>query len=434
VIEIGMFSILPQNAQSAYPTYQKWPKSRERDVLKGESILYFGQNSFWKQKQRDHHLALGLTENNRVLLVEPGILLLKCLTTVRNQFLAPLGQIKTVKSKGMTSNLSVLTLPPVFLLGSKKFRMVSKINGVLLERLLRIWLRKLEFRPSIAWCTYPLQVNVLTRLPNMGLSCYDCMDSWSDFHGDIGRKQNLELAERQLLKQVDIVFASSVELQKKCSQWNSNVHLVPNGVDFAHFSSQVPTTLNCGPLSSQGFRRPILGFIGTIGEWVDLELLRDVALRYPKWTIVMIGPLYPGMSTIQCREIDNIHFLGPRHYNDVPAYLHEFDVSLLPFKITNLTRAVSPVKFYEYLATGKPIVATNLPEIEPYEDLCYVAANPDEFFASIDLALEEYKDVNKYRELSTKRQAVARQNTWETRVKTVSRIIGENMHKAPDGS
>jgi len=129
-----------------------------------------------------------------------------------------------------------------------------------------------------------------------------------------------------------------------------------------------------------------LGFFGLIREWVDLELLASVARRRPDWHIVLLGDSTIDLSPYQ--NLPNIHFLGRKRYEELPAYCKQFDVGLIPFKVNELTRAVNPIKLREYLAAGLPVVSTPLPEISLLKKRCvYVADTADGFIEAVELAL-----------------------------------------------
>jgi glycosyltransferase involved in cell wall biosynthesis len=165
-------------------------------------------------------------------------------------------------------------------------------------------------------------------------------------------------------------------LQEAKSPWNPNTILVPHGVDYDHFSRAVKEDLPAPP-DIASIPRPRLGFFGLIRDWVDLDLLAEVARRRRDWQIVLLGDSTVDLTPY--RSIPNMHFLGRKPYADLPAYCRQFDVGLIPFKINELTRAVNPIKLREYLAAGLPVVSTPLPEVELYGPSVNVAKGPEAF-------------------------------------------------------
>lgn len=179
--------------------------------------------------------------------------------------------------------------------------------------------------------------------------------------------------------------------------------LVKNAADFTHFHA-APSRV-----CLQGVPRPIIGYYGAIAEWFDAGLIEHAARQRPDWSFVLIGHTF-GAEIDGLRALPNVRFLGEQPYDTLPAYLAQFDVCCIPFRLNDLTRATNPVKFYEYLCSGKPIVSVRLPELQQHEDCVYFADGPEEFVAAIKRAFEE-----KGEGLTKRRVEVARVNTWEER-------------------
>jgi len=165
-------------------------------------------------------------------------------------------------------------------------------------------------------------------------------------------------------------------------------------------------------------KKPILGYVGEIAWWFDFDLIRDLATQNPDWSIVLIGQTHEARAN-ELGQIPNIHLLGRKPYSELPAYLSRFDVCLLPFKINDLTSAVNPVKLYEYLAAGKPVVSTPMREVLKYRDVVSVAA-PDEFSTAVSSLLQSGSEAV----LVQRRQEVAKSNSWEMRVEEILRLLG----------
>jgi len=243
---------------------------------------------------------------------------------------------------------------------------------------------------------------------------YDCMDELSGFWntGSI-----LQL-EPLLAKKAKIILASSRTLLKKLKKYNKACFLVPNATEYNHFAKQT----NKIPHDMQ-FKHPLIGYYGAIGGWFDDQLLFYLANKKPAWNFVIIGNISDPekLQSIIRTGLDNIHILNQKTYQDLPLYLYCFDVCLIPFLINQLTKAVNPIKLFEYLSAGKPIVSTNLPEIKQYKQpYVYLAKTKKEFLEKIELAL---KETNK--DFSHKRQELAKQNTWDIRYQQINNIISK---------
>jgi len=237
---------------------------------------------------------------------------------------------------------------------------------------------------------------------------YDCMDDHRGF-GNIA--ESILLEEDRLIASSDLLVVSSEVLARQHGPKSRKMVLVKNAADFNHFHT-APSRV---PLPE--VPRPIIGYYGAIAEWFDAGLIENAARHRPDWSFVLIGHTF-GAEIDGLRALPNVHFLGEQPYDALPAYLAQFDVCCIPFRLNDLTRATNPVKFYEYLCSGKPIVSVNLPELQQYKDCVYLADGPEDFAASIERALEE-KDEG----LANRRVEVARMNTWEERCDSLSSAI-----------
>ena len=211
---------------------------------------------------------------------------------------------------------------------------------------------------------------------------YYCVDNHASFTG-YDRRQVLS-DEEELCRRADLVVTSSAALQEAKCRFNPHTVLVPHGVDYEHFSKAVSNHLPT-PADIADIPHPRLGFFGLIRDWVDLDLLADVARRRPDWHLVLIGD-----STIELapyQGLANMHFLGRKPYADLPAYCKEFDAGLVPFKINELTKAVNPIKLREYLAAGLPVVSTPLPEVKACGPWVRIAADAEEFVGAVEAEL-----------------------------------------------
>ena len=213
-------------------------------------------------------------------------------------------------------------------------------------------------------------------------------------------------SEDELIKKSDLIFATSHLLLNEKSQINKNCLLIPNGTEFDHFNYS-PTNL---PDELLDIKKPIIGYYGAISEWLDTELIYNLASTRPDWNFVLIGRL-EGADVSHIKEMSNVFLLGEKPYEFLPGYLHRFDVGIIPFKKIQLTEATNPVKLFEYLSAGKSIVATDLNELRYYQDYVRLASSVSEWLDEIQLALDDYLPNQ-----VEKRIRFARQNTWDERI------------------
>jgi polysaccharide pyruvyl transferase CsaB len=236
---------------------------------------------------------------------------------------------------------------------------------------------------------------------------YDCMDDWRNWTAE-PRISAFNLAEEQRLAAAcDVLSASSRELQERELAAGRQALLVRNGADFAAFSSPRP-----GDVLAD-VPRPVIGYYGAIANWFDLELLEAAAAARPGYSFVLIGQVHQ-VDVSRLARLPNVRFLGEKNYRDLPRYLAGFDVCLIPFRVNRLTRAVDPVKLYEYLSQGKPVVATAMGELPPDPDLVVTAGSREEFLAALDRGVAE-RDDPEAGGRRARRIAYAQANTWSAR-------------------
>ncbi len=243
---------------------------------------------------------------------------------------------------------------------------------------------------------------------------YDCMDDHESFEaGNAG----FFLLEKELVPKCSFVTASSAVLADKMKRYGSgsaNTILLRNAGEYEHFAKAL-TSLQV-PGDMKGMKGKTIGYYGAIAEWFDENIILKLAQSLPNDSIVLIGQVSHPTLKARAHLYGNIHFLGEKPYEDLPAYLQLFNVCLIPFILNDLIKATNPVKIYEYFAAGKPVVSTNLPELQEYQEIMYLTENTDDFVKMTKKALEE-NDIK----LREKRQVVARNNTWEIR--------GEILHQ-----
>jgi glycosyltransferase involved in cell wall biosynthesis len=184
-----------------------------------------------------------------------------------------------------------------------------------------------------------------------------------------------------------LVITSAERLRANKIKINSNTVLVRHGVDFQHFVRACEATTRV-PEDLARLPKPVIGFFGLVAEWLDYDALEALAKAHPEGSVVLIGKIAPDADVSKLRALPNVHFLGRKKYEELPAYCRGFDVSVLPFKHNELTLNANPLKVREYLAAGLPCVATALPEVEKV-GLCKLARTPEEYVRAVDECLRE---------------------------------------------
>jgi GT2 family glycosyltransferase/glycosyltransferase involved in cell wall biosynthesis len=258
----------------------------------------------------------------------------------------------------------------------------------------------LNFKSPIGIMQFPSWLPVAASIPGMTL-VFDCLDHLAGFSDVAPRVVELEKA---LIQQADCVIVTSDYLERLVSRERS-CEIVRNGADVAYFSRAPQAVYE--PTS-----RPVIGYYGAIADWFDIDLVVACARRHPKWRFVLIGEVN-GCDIKAAAELPNVELLGEQPYEKLTFYLYAFDVCIIPFKRVDLIKATNPVKAYEYLCAGKPLVATDLPELRLLPSgMVEIAHTAKEFEAKIARCLAR-PDPGQAR----RRQAWAARNSWVSRVR-----------------
>jgi glycosyltransferase involved in cell wall biosynthesis len=278
---------------------------------------------------------------------------------------------------------------------------------------LTLWLRglcaRLRFRAPIVWSFLP-NVNRLAGRLGERLLIYHCVDEYTAFSGV--PREALARMERELVRRADVVLTSSESLCAERQALNPSCHFIPHGVDAGHFSAALDEATAI-PEDVRHLPRPIVGFMGLLADWVDLDIVRDMALARPTWSFVLLGRATTDLGPL--RGLRNVHCAGPRPYAALPSYCRGFDVGIVPFRRNVLTIRSNPLKVREYLAAGLPVVATPLPEIERFREHVHFAVDGDGFVRAVETALGTGT--------ARMRADAMRAESWERRVEEISEIV-----------
>ncbi len=261
-----------------------------------------------------------------------------------------------------------------------------------------------DCRQIISLVNHPFWYDMASVLPNSRL-VYDCMD----YHEGFGNNaESLLQLEKQLLSEAELAITTSTWLDDAITPHAKYRALIRNAGEYEHFA-KVPDSIYHDP-----WGRRVIGYYGAIAEWFDLDLVESVARQHPDCSVLLVGA-----DTVNAKsrlaKLDNVTFTGEVPYSELPHYLHGFDVCLLPFKIIPLTLATNPVKAYEYLGSGKPIVAVDLPEMAQFDGLVYAVAGKDAFLAAVSKVLSQPEPDS----LVQKRKVFAQGQTWQRRAKAL---------------
>ncbi|HSU18894.1 MAG TPA: glycosyltransferase [Acidobacteriaceae bacterium] len=251
------------------------------------------------------------------------------------------------------------------------------------RRLLDEYVAAQNLDDFIAWYYTPMALRFSDHLVAQ-VTVYDCMDELSAFQS---APPELIDQEQRLFERADVVFAGGASLFASKRTQHANVHLFPSSIDREHFAlARMP---QADPPDQAQIPHPRFGFFGVLDERLDRDLLRDVAQQHPEWHFVLIGPVVK-VHPEDLPHASNIHYLGQKDYAELPVYIANWDVAMLPFARNASTRFISPTKTPEYLAAGKPVVSTPIHDVvKPYGDLglVQIAGNAQEFAAAAETCL-----------------------------------------------
>lgn len=367
----------------------------------------------WTRKQQ---IMSRLPDSNRILYVEPPITLL-----------SPFKDASCWKKWAMwrqgvrqLNDHIFLYSPPVILPFGNRFAWISRINAKLIAAGVKKAARRLSIDNPILW-TYLHTSCYLASAFHEKLLVYDCVDEHSAYQGF--DPDTVKAMERELLSKADIVFCTAQGLYEDKKPYSREIYHSPNGADLEHFRLADSRETPLAP-EMAGIPGPILGFVGAIKEWIDLALLTEIARSHPEWSLVMVGPVGVDVDTSEMEKLPNIYFMGHQERKLLPTFLKGFDVCLNPFRLTRLTQTVSPLKFYEYLASGRPIASVPMPEIMEFDDVVEFGQGLEGFTAAIEKALDDTPQKKE------RRLARAGENSWESRAAFMMDKIAAHLDKA----
>ena len=274
-----------------------------------------------------------------------------------------------------------------------------------------------------------IRLEDVLKIKDKALIIYEYID---EIHQDITGPLSIDCLHRHeyMIKNSDIVVATSDKLLDDVTKIRKKgVYLIPNGVEYEHFHIQrdyddIPSDIKS--IIKKG--NPIIGYHGALAKWFDYELVKEMAKKRPNYEIVLIGWDYDGSIRNQrLKRFKNIHYLGIKKYPILPKYAVWFDVATIPFVLNKITESASPIKIFEYMALGKPIVTTDLRECRKYKSVL-IGKDYEDFIEKVDKALE-LRDDPAYLELLDKE---AKENTWEDRARKIDEAIQEHFNLSSD--
>ncbi len=274
---------------------------------------------------------------------------------------------------------------------------------------LRRQIKKLNLKNIIIWSYLPTFTKYLDILPAR-VKVFDAVDNWLEHSAYQKIKERLKNNYKYIAKNADLIFTTAEELVKFFGR-GQDIYYLPNGVRWEEFA-QIPKLVNRDIAT---LPRPIIGYVGIIQQdRIDLDLIAYLARENPKKSIVLVGPVWANFRQQvkdKLRAYNNIYFLGRKHYEEVPSYINQFDLAIVPHLVNDFGKYTSLLKIFEYLALGKPVVTTPTAGTDKLGNLIKIADTAEKFNQAI---IEELAQDNE--QLRLQRREFAREQSWQSRL------------------
>jgi glycosyltransferase involved in cell wall biosynthesis len=389
-------------------------------ILTGKSLVCFGGEDWWYHHphSKNHLMKRFARAGNRVVFVNsismglPGLASKDLLPRVARK-LRSYAKLARTTEEGITV-VSPAALP---FYGSRAARAA---NRRLLAAQVGALARSRGLTRPILWVAIPTAADMIGRLDE-SLVVYQVSDKYDENSMDHATDPaTIRRLHERAIDSADVILYSGRKLFDEAERGRERSHLLEQAVDFEHWSRVGSGELEVAEEVAR-IPRPRLGYFGAIEPWlIDQELIRRAAGERPAWNWVFIGNKSRG---VEVERLPNTHFLPPVAYDELPRYAAGFDVCVLPWETERaFTSYGSAIKVREYLATGKPVVISPLPEYEPMRDVLRIARSREDFFRLVEDALNETDP-----EAARARQASVATGTWDARAEWVSGLIEEAL-------
>lgn len=381
-------------------------------------ILVFISLESWDEIwRRNQFLCDGLlrrSESIHILFVQPPY---DNSYALRTRNLSKFQLSASLASGGYQGRLQVYTPTKWF---PNSLPLGRKLNEISLTKQVKRVLVSLEWTATHLWINQH-EAGSLLGADIAEESFYDITDDWTKFSGNQTQLELVKKQDHKLCLEASQVIVCSDQLfeDKRNLVKSSRLHLVPNGVHVEHYNAVLDHSKSLHPVT-QNWKAPVFGYTGTIhGDRVDVELVCRIARAKPQATIALVGPnLLDAADRLTVSKYSNVVFTGAKPYGELPDIMRAFDVCIVPHLVTSFTESLNPIKLWEYLAAGKPIVSMNVAGFRDFPEIVHVSDSHEGFLKNLDIARQELPS------LASARQAVAQQHSWDRRIDQVIQILG----------
>lgn len=380
-------------------------------MISGRDFLILSTQDWDALPTRKHRWARNWArQGNRVLYVEQQMHWAGWLAALRSEFTRPVRWLGGPRQ--VEPNLWVFTLPlalPFFQI----FPLINRLNNLWLAPVLRRALGQAGLARPILWTYTPHSADFVGRLGDTFV-VYECVDEFSAARGLV-HGPTIAALEREVLERADLVIVTAPGLWQSKRRFARRIETIPNGADVEHFArASLPGTAPAPAI--RALPKPVIGYIGAIQYWVDFDLIGGAARAHPEWSFALVGNVEPLARVDKVRGLSNVHFLGRQPYAQMPEFVAGFDVCLNPYVLDGVAENVDPLKLYDYLASGKPIVSVDIPAARRFAEVLALTQTPAEFIQAIEAALRSPGD-------ATARQRAAAGHSWAARFERVQSLV-----------
>ncbi|MBN2137853.1 MAG: glycosyltransferase [Sedimentisphaerales bacterium] len=400
--------------------------SRRRETDTSGEIICFAGCDWWYHNRGLFcpQVMRRLAKDYKVLFVNSLGMRVPSLRKDRNAARKIIRKLRSMLRFLRKSDNGMWVLSPISLpLASGIGRKLNALGVYLQVKLAAVLMR---FREPVIYIGCPPALDVVRKLGPARFVIYERTDLFEEMPG--ADRSYIASLDEELTKSSDLVLYVNRTLYEQGREANKNSLLLGHGVDFDFFVRSAESEES--PEDICGIARPIVGFFGDVSDKTsDLNLIEFAAKKLPDTSFVFVGPV--SADIVRLRDLSNVHFLGPKPYEQVPLYGKEFDVAMMPWNQNKWIEFCNPVKAKEYLALGRPVVSMYYPEVEPYSDIIYVARDYEGFVSCIREAIAE-NDPAKVRQ----RRARVKDETWDAKVEQIRAAIekGARREECKEGS
>lgn len=384
-------------------------------VLQGVGIVYFGNDWYGENRTSSHHVATRLARRMPVLYVDsPGMRAPNASGRDLRRALRKLAATLQPPRR-IEGNLWHCTVPQL------PFRRIPGVDAA--NRLFGRWavrraLRLAGIRRRLSWFVVP-HPGFLAGTLGEELCVYYCIDDYAAHPGVDA--DMIAARDDALSRRADLLFVAPPSLLAPKRALNPATIAAPHGVDVALFAQAADPDTQV-PAMARGLAHPVVGYIGSIHEWIDIPMLEWLARQRPRWSFLLVGHAHADVSAL--RALPNVHLAGTQPYLSLPTWAKAFDAAIIPYRLNRQVANANPLKLREYLATGKPVVSVRNPEIENFARWVRIADGREAFLAALDEAVLDTDPGS----ASARMAAVADQD-WDRRVDDVLSTVADALSR-----